>query len=81
VRHPRTHAWQAAAGIVAGGAALAGIRTAAGRPVLSAPTLAAAGAGTVAGGIMVYEWLIRNPVVYFEVWMRNEIRSNRSLGG
>ena len=68
MRHPRIHAWQVAAGIVAGGAALAGIRTAAGRPVLSAPTLAAAGAGTVAGGIMIYEWLTPRSWLYGPVF-------------
>ncbi len=57
MRHPRAHTWQAVAGIAAAGAALVGLRTAAGRPVSSAPTLAAAGAGLAAGGLMVYEWL------------------------
>ena len=43
MRHPRARAWVAAAGISAGGAALAGLRTATGRPLRSPPTLAAAG--------------------------------------
>src|SRR5918997_4764981 len=62
------HAWEAIAGIAAGGAALAGLRTAAGHPVLSAPTLAAAGAGVAAGGLMVYEWLTPRSWLYGPVF-------------
>jgi peptidoglycan-N-acetylglucosamine deacetylase len=68
VRHPRTHAWEAAAGIAAAGAALAALRTTAGRPVRSAPTLAAAGVGMAAGGLMVYEWLTPRSWLYGPVF-------------
>jgi hypothetical protein len=53
VRHPRACAWPAVAAVAAGGTALAGARTAAGRPPRSAPTLAAAGVGLTAGGLIV----------------------------
>jgi peptidoglycan/xylan/chitin deacetylase (PgdA/CDA1 family) len=66
VRHPRTHAWKAAAGIATDGAALAALRTATGRPVRSASTLAAA--GIAAGGLMVYEWLTPRSWLYGPVF-------------
>ncbi len=68
MRHLRAHTWEAVAGIAAGGTALAGLRTAAGRPVRSAPTLAAAGAGMAAGGLMVYEWLSPRSWLYGPVF-------------
>ena len=68
MRHPRTHAWKAAAGIAVGGAALAALRTATGHPVRSASTLAAAGAGMAAGGLMVYEWLTPRSWLYGPVF-------------
>ncbi|MDQ4002646.1 MAG: hypothetical protein M3259_02265 [Actinomycetota bacterium] len=52
MRHPRARSWEAAASIAAAGAVLAGLRTAAGRPVYSAPTPAAA--GVAAGRLVVY---------------------------
>ena len=54
--------------MAAGSAALAGIRTAAGRPVLSTPTLAAAGLGLAAGGFMAYEWLSPRSWLYGQVF-------------
>jgi peptidoglycan/xylan/chitin deacetylase (PgdA/CDA1 family) len=66
--HPRARAWVAAAGISAGGAALAGMRTATGRPLRSPPTLAAAGVGLAAGGFMVYEWLSPRSWLYGRVF-------------
>ena len=68
MRHPRAHVWKAAAGLGAGGATLAGLRTAAGHPVRSAPTLAAAGAGLAAGGIMVYQCLTPRSWLYGPVF-------------
>jgi peptidoglycan-N-acetylglucosamine deacetylase len=68
VRHPRAHAWEAAAAIAAGSATLAGLRTAGGRPLRSLPTLAAAGAGLAAGGLMVYEWLSPRSWLYGPVF-------------
>jgi peptidoglycan/xylan/chitin deacetylase (PgdA/CDA1 family) len=68
VRHPRTHAWKAAAGIAVGGVTLAGLRSATGRPVRSAPTLAAAGTGIAAGSLMVYEWLSPRSWLYGPVF-------------
>jgi peptidoglycan/xylan/chitin deacetylase (PgdA/CDA1 family) len=68
MRHPRSHAWKAVAGMAAGGTTLAGIRTATGRPLLSAPTLAAAGLGLAAGGIMAYEWLSPRSWLYGQVF-------------
>ncbi len=68
MRHPRARAWPVAAGIAAGGAALAGARTAAGRPLRSAPTLAAAGVGLTAGGLIVYEWLSPRSWLYGPVF-------------
>jgi peptidoglycan/xylan/chitin deacetylase (PgdA/CDA1 family) len=47
---------------------LAATRTAAGRPLLSAPTLAAAGLGLTAGGLMAYEWLSPRSWLYGEVF-------------
>ena len=68
MKHPRTHAWKAAAATAAGGLGLAGLRTATGRPVRSAPTLAAAGAGLAAGGLMAYEWLTPRSWLYGPVF-------------
>ena len=68
MRHPRFHAWEAAAAIAAGGAALAGLRTTRGRPLSSPITLAAAGAGLAAGGLMVYEWLSPRSWLYGRVF-------------
>jgi peptidoglycan-N-acetylglucosamine deacetylase len=68
MRYPRSHAWKAVAGMAAGGTTLAGIRTATGRPLLSAPTLAAAGLGLAAGGIMAYEWLSPRSWLYGQVF-------------
>ena len=68
MRHPRARAWEAAAGIAVGGAALAGIRTAAGRPLRSPASLVAAGAGLAAGGLMTYEWLSPRSWLYGPVF-------------
>jgi peptidoglycan-N-acetylglucosamine deacetylase len=68
VRHPRTRAWPAAAGLAAGGIGLAGARTALGRPVRSAGTLAGAGVGAAATGLMVYEWLTPRSWLYGPVF-------------
>jgi peptidoglycan-N-acetylglucosamine deacetylase len=54
--------------MAAGSTALAGIRTAAGRPVLSAPTLAAAGLGLAAGGLITHEWLSPRSWLYGQVF-------------
>jgi peptidoglycan-N-acetylglucosamine deacetylase len=66
VRYP--HAWTVVAATAVCGAALAGIRTATGRPVRSVPTLAAAGAGLAAGGFMAYEWLTPRSWLYGPVF-------------
>ena len=68
MKHPRTHAWKAAAATTAGGLGLAGLRTVTGRPLRSAPTLAAAGAGLAAGGLMAYEWLTPRSWLYGPVF-------------
>jgi peptidoglycan-N-acetylglucosamine deacetylase len=68
LRRPRSRAWQAVAGLAAGGTALAASRTAAGRPFRSASTLAASGVGLVAGGLMVYEWLSPRSWLYGPVF-------------
>lgn len=68
MRHPRSYAWQAVAGVAAGGAALAGFRAAARRPLLSAPTLGAAGLAVAAGGLMTYEWLSPRSWLYGPVF-------------
>lgn len=68
MRHPRALAWKFAATTAVGGAALAGLRTAAGRPVRTAPTLAAAGVGMAAGGLMAYEWLSPRSWLYGPVF-------------
>ena len=68
MRHPRAYAWRAVATTAAGGAALAGLRTAAHRPVRSAPTLAAAGVGMAAGGLMAYQWLSPRSWLYGPVF-------------
>ncbi|HEX2182665.1 MAG TPA: polysaccharide deacetylase family protein [Rubrobacteraceae bacterium] len=68
MRHPRAHAWEAVAGLAAGGLALAGVRTATGRPLLSPSTLAAGGLGLAAGGLMVYEWLTPRSWLYGPVF-------------
>ncbi|MDQ3863620.1 MAG: polysaccharide deacetylase family protein [Actinomycetota bacterium] len=66
MKHP--HAWQVAAATAVCGAGLAGLRIAAGRPVRSAPTLAAAGAGMAAGGLIAYEWLTPRSWLYGPVF-------------
>jgi peptidoglycan-N-acetylglucosamine deacetylase len=68
MKRPRAHVWRAAAATAIGGVAVAGLRTATGRPVRSAPTLAAAGAGMAAGGLMVYEWLTPRSWLYGPVF-------------
>ncbi|MBA2346196.1 MAG: polysaccharide deacetylase family protein [Rubrobacter sp.] len=68
MRNSRVRPWPAVAGIAVGGAALAGVRTFAGRPVRSAPTLAAGGLGLAAGGLMVYEWLSPRSWIYGPVF-------------
>jgi peptidoglycan-N-acetylglucosamine deacetylase len=68
VRHPRARVWPAVAGLAAGGVALAGARTALGRPVRSAGTLASAGVGAAAAGLMVYEWLTPRSWLYGPVF-------------
>lgn len=68
MRHPRAKTWQAAAGLAAGGLAIAGARTVAGKPVRSASTLAAAGVGAAASGLMVYEWLTPRSWLYGPVF-------------
>jgi len=68
MRHPRAGAWQVAAALAAGGTLLAGARTAAGRPVRSLPTLAGAGVGAAATGLMVYEWLTPRSWLYGPVF-------------
>jgi peptidoglycan-N-acetylglucosamine deacetylase len=68
VRHPRARAWEGTAGLAAGCAALAGIRTAAGRPWRSPATLAAAGIGLATGSLMVYEWLSPRSWLYGPVF-------------
>lgn len=68
MRHPRVRAWEATAGLAAGGAALAGLRTVAGKPFSSAPTLAAAGVGLAATGLIVYEWLTPRSWLYGPVF-------------
>jgi peptidoglycan-N-acetylglucosamine deacetylase len=71
VRYPRTHLWPGVAATAAGGVAVAGARTAAGRPLHSAPTLTAAGIGLAAGGLMVYEWLSPRSWLYGPVFWRS----------
>lgn len=66
MRHPR--AWKTVAGLAAGGLSLAAARTAAGRRLCSTPTLAAAGIGLTAGGLMVYEWLSPRSWLYGPVF-------------
>ena len=68
MRHPRARAWPAVAGLAAGGLALAGVRTATGRPVRSVPTVAAAGVGAAASGLMIYEWLTPRSWLYGPVF-------------
>jgi len=68
VRHPRTHVWKAVAASAVGCAALSGLRTAAGRPVRSAPTLAATGVGIAAGGLIAFEWLSPRSWLYGPVF-------------
>jgi peptidoglycan-N-acetylglucosamine deacetylase len=62
------HAWTVVAATAVCGVALAGLRTATGRPVSSVPTLAAAGAGMAAGGFMTYEWLTPRSWLYGPVF-------------
>jgi peptidoglycan/xylan/chitin deacetylase (PgdA/CDA1 family) len=68
VKHPRSHAWKATVGLACSGAAVAGLRSAAGRPVRSAPTLAASGAALAAGGLVVYEWFSPRSWLYGPVF-------------
>lgn len=68
MRHPRARAWEAVAGVAVGGATLAGLRTASGKPLRSAATAAAAGAGLAAGGLLVYEWLSPRSWLYGPVF-------------
>ena len=68
MRHPRSHAWKVAAGLVGGGATVAGLRSAVGRPALSAPTLAAAGTAVAAGSLMAYEWFTPRSWLYGPVF-------------
>ncbi|HEX2108268.1 MAG TPA: polysaccharide deacetylase family protein [Rubrobacteraceae bacterium] len=68
MRHPRKHLWPAVVGTAVGGIALAGARTAAGRPLHSAPTLTAAGIGLTASGLMAYEWLSPRSWLYGPVF-------------
>ncbi len=68
MRHPRARAWPAVAGLAAGGLAVAGVRTATGRPVISATTLASAGVGAAASGLIVYEWLTPRSWIYGPVF-------------
>jgi peptidoglycan-N-acetylglucosamine deacetylase len=68
VRHPRARVWEAVSGLAIGGPALAGLRTIAGRPLRSPSTLAAAGIGLAAGGLMVYEWLSPRSWLYGPVF-------------
>ena len=68
MRHPRARAWPAVAGLAAGGLAVAGARTATGRPVISATTLASAGVGAAASGLIVYEWLTPRSWIYGPVF-------------
>jgi len=68
LRHLRAHAWKIAAATAVGGAALAGLRTAAGSPVRSAPTVATAGAGIAAVGLMAYERLSPRSWLYGPVF-------------
>src|SRR5919205_1289782 len=74
MRHPRAQLWPVVAATAAGGVGLAGIRTAAGRPLRSAPTLAAAGIGLCAGGLMVYEWLSPRSWLYGPVFWHARTR-------
>ena len=68
MRHPRARAWPAVASLAAGGALFAGARTVFGRPVRSAGTLAGAGIGASATGLMVYEWLTPRSWIYGPVF-------------
>lgn len=68
MRHPRARVWPAVAGLAAGGLAVAGARTATGRPVRSATTLASAGVGAAASGLIVYEWLTPRSWIYGPVF-------------
>ena len=68
MRHPRAHAWKAVATTAVCGAALACLRTVRGHQVRSVPTLAAAGAGMAAGGLMAYEWLTPRSWLYGPVF-------------
>lgn len=70
MRHPRARAWQAVAGVAGGGLSLAAARTAAGKPVRSAPTLAASAVGLGASGLMVHQWLSARSWLYGRVFWR-----------
>jgi peptidoglycan-N-acetylglucosamine deacetylase len=68
MRHRRIRVWQLVAGLALGGMTFAGARTAAGRPLRSAPTLASAGIGLATGGLMTYEWLSPRSWLYGPVF-------------
>ena len=78
MRHPRARAWPAVVALAAGGLAVAGARTATGRPVISATTLASAGVGAAASGLIVYEWLTPRSWIYGPVfWHARTERARR----
>ena len=74
MRHPRAHAWHAAAALAGGGTALAVVRAATGKPLRSAPTLASASVGLAAGGLMIYEWLSPRSWLYGPVFWHARTR-------
>src|SRR3954452_3897032 len=57
MRYPQSREWEAAVGLDAGTAPPAAAHTAARRPLRSVPTLAAAGVGLAASGLVTYWWL------------------------
>lgn len=68
MREAYAHPWKTVAGLAAGGITLATARTATGHRLRSTPTLAAAGLGLAAGGLMVYEWLSPRSWLYGPVF-------------
>ncbi len=68
MRNSSTHLWPTVAATAAGGVTLAGTRTAAGRPLRSAPTLAAAGIGLAATGLIAHQWLSPRSWLYGPVF-------------
>ena len=56
--------------MAAGGLAVGGLRTATGKPLLSAPTLAATGLGLGACGLLAYEWFTPRSWLYGPVFWR-----------